>query len=81
MATQEVAATSTSKPPMKDMKDEVHPDDLDTTIPKCSHNNPEEAVKLLKWVNTITDTFVNNLSGFNRHALQDNYMNFIHDLH
>ena len=81
MATQEVVATSTTKPPMKDMKDDIDPDDLDTTIPKSGHNNLEEAVELLKWVNTITDTFVNNLSGFNRHALQDNHMNFIHELH
>ena len=81
MATQEVAATSTTKPPMKDAKDDVDPDDLDTTIPKSSHNNLEEAAEFLKRVNTITDTFVDNLSGFNRHTLQDNYMNFIHDLH
>ena len=81
MATQEVAATSTTKPPMKNMKDDVVLDNLDTTIPKSGHNNPEEAAEFLKRVNTITDTFVNNLSGFNRHTLQDNYMNFIHDLY
>ena len=80
MATQEVAATSTTKPPTKDSKDDIHPDDFDTTIPKSSHNNAE-AAKFLKRVNTITDTFADNLSGFNRHALEDNYMNFIHDLH
>ena len=80
MVTQEVVATSTTKPPMKDAKDDIDPDDLDTTTHKNSHNNLEEAAKFLKRVNTITDTFVNNLSGFNRHALQDNYMNFIHDL-
>ena len=32
-------------------------------------------------MNTITDTLVDSVSGFNRHALQDNYMNFIHELH
>ena len=81
MATQEVAATSTTKPPTKDMKDDIDPDDLDTTIPKSSHNNPEEAAEFIKRVNTITGTFVDNLSGLNRHALQENYMNFIHKLH
>ena len=81
MATQEIAASSTTKPPTKDTKDDIDPDDLDTTIPKNSHNNPEEAAEFLKRVNTIADTFVDNLSDFNRHALQDNYMNFIHDLH
>ena len=80
MATQEVVATSTTKPPMKDMKVDVDPEDLGTTIPLSVHNNLEEAARFLKRVNTITDTFVDNLPGFNRHTLQDNYMNFIHDL-
>ena len=81
MATQEVAATSTTKPPTKDMKDDIVLDDLDTTTPKNNHNNLEEAAEFLKRVNTITDTFVDNLSGFNRHTLQGNYMNFMHELH
>ena len=81
LATQEVAATSTTKPPTKDVKDDVDPDDLDTTIPRSGRNNLEEAADFVKRVNTITDTFVDNLSDFNRHTLQDNYMNFIHELH
>ena len=81
MATQEVAATSTTKPPTKDVKDDIDSDYLDTTIPKSDHNNLEKADEFLKRVNTITGTFVDNLSGFNRHAFQDNYMNFNHDLH
>ena len=80
MATQEVG-TMAKKSTTKATKDDTDRDDLDMTIPKISHNNPEEAAQFLRWVNTLANTFVDNLSGFNRYALLDNYKTFIHDLH
>ena len=33
-----------------------------------SHNNPEEAVNYVKAVNTLLQSFVNDIRGFNRYA-------------
>ena len=45
-----------------------------------SHNNPEEAVQYVKDVNTLLQTFVSDICGFNHYARQDAYKNFLHAL-
>ena len=45
-----------------------------------SHNNPEEAANYVKAVNTLLQSFVNDICGFNRYARQDAYKNFLHTL-
>ena len=42
-----------------------------------SHNNPEEAVDYVKAVNTLLQSFVNDIHGFNRYKRQDAYKNFL----
>ena len=36
-----------------------------------SHNNPEEAANYMKAVNTLLQSFVNDIRGFNHYARQD----------
>ena len=45
-----------------------------------SHNNPEEAANYVKAVNTLLQSFVNDIHAFNRYARQDAYKNFLHTL-
>ena len=45
-----------------------------------SHNNPEEAAQYVKGVNTLLQTFVSDIHGFNHYARQDAYKNFLHAL-
>ena len=45
---------------------------------KPSHNNPEEAANYMKAVNTLLQSFVNDIHGFNHYARQDAYKNFLH---
>ena len=45
-----------------------------------SHNNPEEAADCVKAVNTLLQSFVNDIHGFNRYARQDAYKKFLHTL-
>ena len=45
-----------------------------------SHNNPEEAADYMKAVNTLLQSFVNEICGFNRYKQQDAYKNFLHTL-
>ena len=45
-----------------------------------SHNNPEEAADYVKAVNTLLQSFVNDICGFNRYKQQDAYKNFLHTL-
>ena len=45
-----------------------------------SHNNPEEAVNYMKAVNTLLQSFVNDIRGFNRYKHQDAYKTFLHTL-
>ena len=45
-----------------------------------SHNNPEEAANYVKAVNTLLQSFVSDIRGFNRYARQDAYKNFLHTL-
>ena len=45
-----------------------------------SHNNPEEAANYVKAVNTLLQSFVSDIRGFNRYAQQDAYKNFLHTL-
>ena len=45
-----------------------------------SHNNPEEAANYVKAVNTLLQSFVSDIYGFNRYAQQDAYKNFLHTL-
>ena len=44
------------------------------------HNNPEEAADYVKAVNTLLQSFVNDIRGFNRYKQQDAYENFLHTL-
>ena len=45
-----------------------------------SHNNPEEAADYVKAVNTLLQSFVNDIRSFNRYKRQDAYENFLHTL-
>ena len=45
-----------------------------------SHNNPQEAADYVKAVNTLLQSFVNDMHGFNRHKRQEAYQNFLHTL-
>ena len=45
-----------------------------------SHNNPEEAANYMKAVNTLLQSFVSDIRGFNHYACQDAYKNFLHTL-
>ena len=45
-----------------------------------SHNNPEEAADYMKAVNTLLQSFVNDIHGFNHYKKQDVYKNFLHTL-
>ena len=45
-----------------------------------SHNNPEEAADYVKAVNTLLQSFVNDIRGFNCYKRQDAYKNFLHTL-
>ena len=45
-----------------------------------SHNNPEEAANYVKAVNTLLQSFVSDICGFNHYAQQDAYKNFLHTL-
>ena len=45
-----------------------------------SHNNPEEAADYVKAVNTLLQSFVNDIRGFNHYKRQDAYKNFLHTL-
>ena len=44
------------------------------------HNNPEEAADYMKAVNTLLQSFVNDIHGFNHYKRQDAYKNFLHTL-
>ena len=44
------------------------------------HNNPEEAADYVKAVNTLLQSFVNDICGFNHYKCQDAYKNFLHTL-
>ena len=43
-----------------------------------SHNNPEEAAQYVKDVNTLLQTFVGAICGFNHYARLAAYTNFLH---
>ena len=45
-----------------------------------SHNNPEEAADYVKAVNTLLQSFVNDIRGFNHYKCQNAYKNFLHTL-
>ena len=45
-----------------------------------SHNNPDEAANYVKAVNTLLQSFVSDIRGFNHYARQDAYKNFLHTL-
>ena len=45
-----------------------------------SHNNPEEAADYVKAVNTLLQSFVDDIRGFNHYKRQDAYKNFLHSL-
>ena len=45
-----------------------------------SHNNPEEAAQYMKDVNTLLQSFVSDICGFNHYVRQDVYKNFLHTL-
>ena len=45
-----------------------------------SHNIPEKAANYVKAVNTLLQSFVSDIRGFNCYAQQDAYKNFLHTL-
>ena len=45
-----------------------------------SHNNPEEAADYVKAVNTLLQSFVNDICCFNHYKRQDAYKNLLHTL-
>ena len=45
-----------------------------------SHNSPEEAADYVKAVNTLLQSFINYIHGFNHYKRQDAYKNFLHTL-
>ena len=45
-----------------------------------SHNNPEEAADYVKAVNTLLQSFVHDICGFNHYKRQDAYKTFLHTL-
>ena len=45
-----------------------------------SHNNPEEAVKYVKAVNSLLQSFVSNICGFNYYKRLDAWETFLHAL-
>ena len=45
-----------------------------------SHNNPEEAANYVKAVNSLLQSFVNDIRGFDRYKLLDAWETFLHNL-
>ena len=45
-----------------------------------SHNNPKEAAKYVKSVNSLLKSFVTNIHGFDRYACLDAWETFLHAL-
>ena len=45
-----------------------------------SHNNPKEAAKYVKAVNSLTESFVTNIHGFDRYKHLDAWETFLHAL-
>ena len=45
-----------------------------------SHNNPQEAAKYVKAVNSLTESFVTDIRGFNRYKHLDAWETFLHAL-
>ena len=45
-----------------------------------SHNNPQEAAKYVKAVNSLLQSFVTDIRGFNRYKHQDAWETFLHAL-
>ena len=45
-----------------------------------SHNNPEEAAKYVNAVNSLLQSFVTDICGFNHYKRQDAYKTFLHTL-
>ena len=45
-----------------------------------SHNNPQEAAKYVKAVNSLTESFVTDIHGFNRYKCLDAWETFLHAL-
>ena len=52
----------------------------ETHTKEPSHNNPEEAAQYVRDVNTLLQSFVSDICGFNHYARQDAYKNFLHML-
>ena len=44
------------------------------------HNNPQEAANYVKTVNTLLQSFVNDICGFDRYKCQDAWETFLHTL-
>ena len=45
-----------------------------------SHNNPQEAAKYVKVVNSLTESFVTDIHGFDRYKCLDAWETFLHTL-
>ena len=44
------------------------------------HNNPQEAAKYVKAVNSLTESFVTDIHGFDRYKRLDAWETFLHAL-
>ena len=40
---------------------------------KLGHNNPDKAAHFLKYINELTDKFMESISSFNRYVQEDAY--------
>ena len=45
-----------------------------------AHNDPQEAAKYVKAVNSLTESFVTDIHGFNRYKHLDTWETFLHAL-
>ena len=48
---------------------------------KVRHNNPEEAVRFIKDVTGLTNTFMEDIQGYNHYKAQAVYKQYIFDFH
>ena len=55
--------------------------DSDPGPSKPGHNNPEKVAHYLKDITGYTDVFMENISSFNRYAVEDAYQNYVFNLH
>ena len=53
----------------------------DETPQKARHNNPEEAARFIKDITDITNTFMEDIQGYNHYKAHAAYKQYIFDFH